>query len=171
MTKIYSTITSVLLTIVTALLIVFPSSTSLKSFQQELLFPGRDAIAYTVVTAIKEKDADAIVALMSENTKANLGGEDPADRVAKFISQIKGEITDVEYYGSSGGSKSNYGYAFTDWTWDYKIYTTENVYIFAIGWVSVDTREPENIGLREMILGTREGDYKYKRIMTLRVYE
>lgn len=171
MTKIYSTITSVLLTIVTALLIVFPSSTNLKSFQQNLLFPGRDAIAYTVVTAIKEKDADAIVALMSEDMKSTIDKEDPADRTATFISQFKGEIIEVEYDGCSGGSKSNYGYAYTDWCWSYTIHTTEETYLLDIGWISVDTLEPENVGLSDLVLGTGENNFEYERVMTLRVYE
>ena len=171
MTKIYSTISSVLLTIVTALLIVFPFSPNLRWFQQNLVFPGRDAIADMVVTAIKEKDADAIVALMSEDMKSTIDKEDPADRAATFISQIKGEITDVEYVSCSSGSESNYGYAYADWCWTYIIRTTEEAYLLDIGWISVDTYEPENVGLSDLVLGTGETAFEYERVMTLRVYE
>ncbi len=155
-----SAIIKVIVTILTALLTIFPHSPTLLAYHQNLTFIGRDAIADIVITAIKENDADAIVNLMSEETKERL--VNPEKEVADFISMFKGDIVEAKYRNSSGGGMSNYGYAFTDIGWSYNIKTTQEAYILHISWIAVNTAEPDTVGLKGMtlFLGESASDFE-----------
>ncbi len=145
------TINSIILTIVTALLTIFPWSGNLQGTYQQLTFPGRDVIVDSVIEAVKHKDVKAIEEMLSESSKKR--SDDLSVEIKNLIDTVEGEIVNASLYGNGDGSDySNYGVKKSNRTWKIKFETTEKTYVLYVNWIIVDSQNPENVGLSSMSL-------------------
>ena len=90
--------------------------------------------------------------MFSDDKKEN--HESLSAELQNMSNQIKGEIISVDYVlgTHSESSKSGMGYVEKMCSWEFEIETTTNRYLLIVGWIIVDTLEPQNVGLSSLKL-------------------
>ena len=144
--------TKIIISILSFLLIFFPFSGTLQSAYQNLTFPGQDVIISNVIDAVKSENIDAFEEMFSDDKKEN--HESLSAELQNMSNQIEGEIISVDYVlgTHSESSKSGMGYVEKMCSWEFEIETTTNRYLLIVGWIIVDTLEPQNVGLSSLKL-------------------
>ncbi len=147
--------TKIIVSIVSALLILFPFSSFLRGTYQQLSFPGVQEITNDIVDAIKSNDIGAIENMLSKEAKQRM--EDPQKSISDFLQNIDGEIVDVRRVGGGGeSSESGAGYVYKVKTWTVEVDTPQNTYLLSITWIISDTRSPQHVGMSSMLLSDIE---------------
>lgn len=145
----------IIISIVSALLILFPFSSFLRGTYQQLSFPGVQEITNDIVDAIKSNDIGAIENMLSKEAKQRM--EDPQKSISDFLQNIDGEIVDVRRVGGGGeSSESGAGYVYKVKTWTIEVETTQNTYLLSPTWVIADTKSPKHVGMSGMLLTDTE---------------
>ena len=142
--------TKILIGILSFLLWIFPKSGILLAPYQSLTFPGEKVISERIINAIETRNIDALEAMMSKNLRksvTNLSGE-----ISMLVDLIDGEITNYSWRGSSSSDESNLGARISRKSWTIEFNTTTDSYRMNIGWVLVNNRRPEEVGMYFMIL-------------------
>ena len=131
--------------ILTFLLSIFPSCGILQS----LAYPGTSTIRNNIITAIEERDATSLEAMMCQYVKKNV--PNLKNEIEKMLNIMEDEIIDFRWSSTGGldssanGQISYSGYLLT-------CTTALNSYTFALAWMKVNTRAPDEVGLRSLQL-------------------
>ena len=147
--------TKVIISIVSALLVLFPFSSTLLGTYQQLSFPGKHEITEEIINAVKTNDIDAIEKMLSKERKKNM--DSPKDKIDEFLQTIEGEITKAEYKsGAREKDESGSGYVYSFRSWLIEFETTKNTYFVQVNWIRADTKSPDNVGMSSMLLYDNE---------------
>jgi len=92
-------VTSIILSILTVLLMLFPNSTRLQVESRKRIL-ARDFTGENIVRIINERDNDALEELMCGNIKQNMS--DLSDKIEELFDIIDGEIIDFKWETFSG---------------------------------------------------------------------
>lgn len=145
------TINSIVLTIVTFLLTIFPWSASLEAKYQQLTYPGEMVVTENIIEAVKNKDAKAIENMLSYSTKKSSDGL--LEQIEKLFNTIEGDIVDAGWYcGGHDSVKKDYASVESSTSWGIMFETTEDNYLLHVCWVRIDTIKPENVGMTGITL-------------------
>ncbi len=139
------TINSIILTIVTFLLTIFPWSSSLVAKKQQLTFPGNEIVINEIISAIETRDVSSLEEMYSKSQREEVDGL--SNKIELLIDSIKGEMLEIIWLPSGGSDYKNYGVAESTRSWKLIFTTSEDEYIIYVDWVIVDTINPDRVGL------------------------
>lgn len=88
--------------------------------------------------------------MMADNVKKSV--ENLSDQIGNLVDAIDGEIVEYDLSSSVRYDKSDYGTRYSSISWNIHIKTNTKNYSLIIGWVVVDSREPEKVGMDCVIL-------------------
>ena len=137
----------ILAIVFTFLLTIFPNSSYVLGCYQTYTYPGKHVITEQVMVAIINEDIDALIGMMSEESRNNI--EDLPGKFREFIDAIDGEI--IEYERKPVGSASdlsNNGVRISREGWAVEISTEDRLYRMYISWTSVNNVRPEEVGMQ-----------------------
>ena len=144
----------ILAIVFTFLLTVFPNSSYVLGCYQTYTYPGKQVITEQVMDAIINEDTDALIGMLSEESRNNI--EDLPDKFREFLDAIDGEIIEYESAGGQSGSDlSNNGVRISRRSWEVDLTTENNDYRVCVYWTAVNNVNPEEVGLQGISL------YKY----------
>ncbi len=156
-------IKKILISVLAFLLTIFPNNSTLLGNYQELQFIGVKSVNEIIVKAVKEKNADLIYELYCPYYKENV--EDLHRKLNELFDCIDGEILEVSGGGrGSESSKNNGKYYYHNrmWNINFKTDTYDEAtavgthgdinYTLYVSWTISDTRNPEYVGLRSLML-------------------
>lgn len=155
--------TKILALIFSILLIFFPDSAFVLANYQDWSFPGKAEIQDSIVEAINNDDADAIEAMLSQQTKES--EENLNQKIKELIAAVDGEIIEYRDNGTGGdGDYVNAGVYIKDICWHIYIKTDLNKeYLVYVSWITVNTVNPKKVGMETM----RLSDTDFNRIATV----
>ena len=112
-----------------------------------------------IIIAINENDMDAIKAFFSKNT---LDEDDSLDEnIEKLFTFIQGTIDSWEKrVGSSTSDSKDRGHRKREFSVSYDVNTGEQQYYFSLDYCSIDTKQPENVGLYLLLVVKNEDEEK-----------
>jgi hypothetical protein len=145
-----------IISVLAFLLTIFPSCGMLLAPYQSMTFPGEKAITEEIMAAIAERDIAAIEDLIGPGIKRKY--ENIPRNIGALVDAIEGEIVDFSWNPTGGVDKSNFGTRLSTSGWDIRFKTTTETYVLTIGWVIVDNRKPERVGLGNMALFDSESN-------------
>jgi hypothetical protein len=122
---------------------------------QSMTFPGEGIVTDNIMTAIEAKDITTLTAMISLERQKTM--EDLPGNIGKLIDSIDGEIIGYDWFGSSIFDESNLGKRVSRRTWDIRIETTTGSYRLGTGWVVINNRAPNEVGMLSMSLFDSEG--------------
>lgn len=140
----------ILAAIIAFLLMIFPNSSTLLFYQQQLDFPGEEVVAEEIIDAIIDSDIEALMNMYCEAAKST--GEVTTDNIEKLIKSLEGNITHGEFFGADGGEYSNNGSSEIHRQIKIKIETSKKEYLVYASWIVADTESPEKVGLIQLTL-------------------
>lgn len=145
------TISSIILTIVTFLLTIFPSSQSLLSYYQENVNNSNNEYEM-IVSAFQKESVSELQALMCQNIKDNV--DNLPEEIQKLYDAIEGENAEFSRRSIGGGDchvTTDKG-TISQIGIDIVVTTTTNKYVIGIWWESVNTVNPEEMGIRSIAI-------------------
>lgn len=142
--------TTFIISILAFLLTIFPSCGMLLAPYQSMTFPGEKAITEDIMNAISTSDVAALEDMISQARKKSM--TDLSGNINTLIDAIDGEIIDFSWHPAGGSDTSNFWTRISQTTWDIEIKTTIKTYWLIIGWVVVNNRAPEEVGMSHMRL-------------------
>lgn len=108
-----------------------------------------DCIIEKVFAAIKAEDEEALKELFSENTVT--ADPDFDEKIHQLIEFIDGELVSYDDWG--GGSENGGFNEDRTWRWkeiSYNVVTTKETYCFAIKEYTIDSVDPDNLGINSL---------------------
>lgn len=141
----------IIVSIVAILLIFFPNSKSLISYNQQITYNSAIG-AEKIIEAFKNEDVDALEKLMCKNINNNV--ENLPNKIQDLFDAVDGEIIEATYEsrgGSYSGSNPGKGSITQSGVFIY-ITTTKNIYDISFWWETVNTYQPEETGIRAITL-------------------
>jgi len=142
--------TTFIISILAFLLTVFPSCGMLLAPYQSLTFPGERAITIEIMDAIGARDIAALEAMLSSTIRKK--AQNLPSEIGELIDAIDGEVTEYGWHPAGGSDTSNFGTRISRTTWDIEIQTTTKSYELIVGWVVVNNRKPEEVGMSTLRL-------------------
>ena len=104
-----------------------------------------DEVFQTIISAIESQDTDTMKALFSDYA---LGAADDLDgQITALLEFYEGEMTAFERFGPGTRTSKNDGEYYKVIRASYDVTTTAGYYRMAIKFCTVDTANPENVGL------------------------
>ena len=147
----------IILSILAFLLTIFPNSRTLLTQQQSWSFPGKSVVSQNIVDAINAGDTDALMDMMSLDTKQNM--EDLRGHVEELMNAIDGEIIEGKLGGGGySSSESGTGQAIRKESWEWEIKTATSSYELDIYWIIVHSHAPQEVGLCSLSLYDSENN-------------
>ncbi|MEI6578839.1 MAG: DUF5104 domain-containing protein [Eubacteriales bacterium] len=128
------------------LLMLFPNSGSLQ-FNYLVQTNSTDIAAPKIISAIKEKDVDALEALMCQNIKENVNNL--PEEISKLMDSIDGEIINSSWKntGNYNENRGN-GKAILQVNLDIYLTTSTSTYYLGIMWETANSFAKEEAGIR-----------------------
>lgn len=143
--------TKIVVSIVSALLILFPFSSFLRGTHQQLSFQGNYEISKNIVEAINSNDIQAIEDMLSIEAKQRM--EDPQKSISEFLQNFDGEFVEMGYVsGGSESSESGTGYVYKVRNWKIEVETSQGEYRLYVTWIIADTKKPKRVGMSSIVL-------------------
>jgi len=132
------------------LLMLFPTSGSLQYLHLQQT-NSADIAVPKIISAIKEKNVDALEELMCQNIKDNVN--DLPEEIGKLMDSIKGEITDSSWknMGSYNGKRDD-GRKIIQANLDIYLTTSEANYKLLLVWEVANSFAKEEAGIRAIVL-------------------
>lgn len=126
---------------------IAPNSPVFLAQYQQLTYRGNDAVIEDVVTAIKEKDEDALFDMFCEKHKNQ--PEELRKQIKAFLNVINDEIVENEFMGHMPEGKANFGAVSIEDEWFQRrlITASGEKYVLGIRWRKIDVTKPDEVGL------------------------
>lgn len=147
----------ILAIVFTFLLTIFPNSSYVLGCYQTYTYPGKQVITEQVMDAIINEDIDALIGMLSEESRNNI--EDLPGKFREFIDAIDGAI--IEYERKPVGSASdlsNNGVRISRENWAIDMNTSNGEYRVRIYWTSVNNVRPGEVGMHGISLFKNNDD-------------
>lgn len=146
----YALYSKFLIGLMAFLLMLFPNSGSLQ-YNYLVQTNNTNIAAPKIINAIKEKDIDALEALMCQNIKNNVNNL--PEEIGKLMDAIDGEIIDSSWkaVGNYNENRGN-GKAILQVDLDIYLTTSEANYKLLIVWETANSFAKEEAGIRAIVL-------------------
>ena len=126
---------------------IAPNNVTFLGQYQQLTYKGNDAVIEDIVTAINEKDEDALFDMFCE--KHQNQPEELRNKIKIFLSVIDEEIVENQFVGHIPAGKANFGAVSIEEEWFQRrlITASGDKYILNIKWRKIDVTKPDEVGL------------------------
>jgi hypothetical protein len=153
---------SIFMSILAFLLMLFPGC----GFLQGASFPGVQVVMDNIVTSVETRNVSSLEDMMCQYIKKNV--PNLASEIDKLFATIDGEIIESDWNSSSsydssvGGGisrkDSSVNGSIQKRSWEVIFSTTTDSYRLDITWIVINSRVPDEVGMRSMSLSDDEGN-------------
>ena len=141
-------ISKIIIALTAFLMLLFPNSGTLQ-YNHLIRTNGANFAAPAIINAIKEKDVDALEALMCQNIKDNVN--DLPEEIRELMDAIDGEITDSSWRTvGSYDAKHGADGAILQVIIAIYITTSSDTYHVGITWETANSFAKEEVGIRNI---------------------